>query len=140
VKKASTLFSNLLRVAQLDARFNIVPHFTSLKHFSQFSYVKQWTKNEQKLVLRILIPVIAPLLRSKPEVIAYARAIADIVTISQYRAHNSETIRYLEFALYRINKTKVAFAEQRATMDRKEPHMNFPKFYVLSHYLDFIKR
>jgi len=78
---------------QLDARFRAVPHYTGLKHFGHFSHVQQWTGDEQKAVLRILIPVVTPLLLQKaPDTLAYARAIADFVTIVQYRSHDEETV------------------------------------------------
>ena len=127
---------------QLDARFRAVPHYTGLKHFGHFSHVQQWTGDEQKAVLRILIPVVTPLLLQKaPDTLAYARAIADFVTIVQYRSHDEETVRYLKHAINIINLTKGVFSKQRETKNKKkEPHWNYPKFHSISHYPDFIRR
>ena len=38
-----------------------------------------------------------------------ARAIVDFILLAQYKTHDDETLRYLEQALYRIDKTKVVF-------------------------------
>ena len=84
-----------------------MPPFTGLKRFSHFSEVKQWTGVEQKAIIRQLIPVIAPLLTTKePGAMHCARAIVDFILLTQYKTHDDETLRYLEQALYRIDKTK----------------------------------
>jgi hypothetical protein len=85
------------------------------------------------------VPVIAPLLTKRPDVMVFVRAVADFITITQYTSHDAETIRYLRFTLSQLNKTKVAFATQRAPTAEAEAHWNYPKFHVLSHYPSFIE-
>jgi hypothetical protein len=126
---------------QLDERFRCVPPFTGLKRFSHFSEVKQWTGVEQKAIIRQLIPVIAPLLTTKePGAMHCARAIVDFILLAQYKTHDDETLRYLEQALYRIDKTKVAFQKLRP-IDKitEEGHFNFPKFHIMTHYTTCIR-
>ena len=126
---------------QLDERFRCVTPFTGLKRFRHFSKVKQWTGVEQKAIIRQLIPVIAPLLSSKePGAMHCAWAIVDFILIAQYKTHNEETLRYLDHALYRIDKTKVAFKALRP-VDKvtDEGHFNFLKFHVMTHYTSCIR-
>ena len=126
---------------QLDERFRCVPQFTGLKLFKEFSRVKQWTGVEQKAIVRQLIPVLAPLLSVKePAAMHCARAFVDFILMAQYKTHDDETLRYMEQALYRIDKMKVAFRALRP-LDKStdEGHFNFPKFHVMTHYTSFIR-
>lgn len=67
---------------QLDERFRQVHGFTGLKRFSHFSKVKQWSGNEQKAMVRQLVPVIAPLLAGKRDsAIHCSRATMDFVML-----------------------------------------------------------
>ena len=126
---------------QLDERFRRVPQFPGLKLFKGFSRVKQWTGVEQKAIVRQLIPVLAPLLSVKePAAMHCARAIVDFILMAQYKTHDDETLRYMEQALYRIDKMKVAFRALRP-IDKStdEGHFNFPKFHAMTHYTSFIR-
>lgn len=133
---------------QLDARFRQVPEFTGLKRFTGFSAVSQWTGNEQKAIIRQLIPVLAPLLvKTAPSALQYARAVLDFVMLAMYHAHDDKTLSYIGQALYRIDKFKLVFAAYRPTHvvtdDRGEneaAHFNIPKLHALTHYVDFIRR
>ena len=126
---------------QLDERFRCVPPFTGLKRFSRFSEVKQWTGVEQRAIIRQLIPVLAPLLSVKvPGAMHCARAIVDFILLAQYKTHDDETLRYLEQALYRIDRTKAVFKRFRP-IDKAtdEGHFNFPKFHAMTHYASCIR-
>jgi hypothetical protein len=126
---------------QLDDRFNQVPYFPGLKRFHHFSHVKQWTGDEQKAILRQLIPVITPLLSKKfPDAMQCTRAIVDFITMASYRTHDESTLQYLDQALYRIDKTKEAFRSVRAGENGGDGHFNFPKFHAMSHYVEYIRR
>ncbi len=121
---------------QLDARFRQVPAFPGLKMFTHFSAVAQWTGAEQKAMLQQLVSVVAPLLSKKaPAAMLCTRAIIDFVTLARYRTHDSETLRYMQHALHRIDVLKIAFRSQT-----KQGNFNYPKFHVMSHYMDFISR
>ena len=121
---------------QLDQRFRIVPPFQGLKRWKHYSLVSQWTGAEYRSLCKQLIPVIAPLL-SKVSVGAMhcTRAIMDFVMLARYASHTEETLRYMEHALFRIDKTKGALREHRPTKA-----FNFPKWHAMSHYTYFIRR
>lgn len=70
-------------LTQLDERFRDIPHFTDLKLFSHYSKVVQWTGNEQKVMVKQLIPAATLLLiHNNPEVIYCARAILDFTMLA----------------------------------------------------------
>lgn len=95
---------------QLDERFRAVPEFAGLKTFKHFSQVKQWTGNKQKAIVRQLVVVIAPLLRTRePAAVLFTRAVMDFVLMAQYKTHSDATLAYIEHALYRMDKTKDVF-------------------------------
>ena len=125
---------------QLDERFQRVPQFTSLKLFKEFSRVKQWIGVEQKAIVRQLIPVLAPLLSVKELAAMHcAWAFVDFILIVQYKTHNNKTLYYIEQALYRIDKMKVAFrALHPLNKSTNEGHFNFLKFHIMTHYTSFI--
>ncbi len=68
-----------------------------------------------------------------------ARAIVDFILIVQYKTHDEETLRYLDYVLYRIDKTKIVFkALHPVDKTTDEGHFNFPKFHVITHYTSCI--
>jgi hypothetical protein len=87
-----------------------------------------------------LIPVIAPLLVKRfPEAIYYTRAVIDFIMIVSYKMYSKSTLQYLEHALYCIDKTKEAFCTVCYGEGKDKGHFNFPKFYIMSHYTNFIR-
>ncbi len=97
--------------------------------------------NEQKTMVKQLIMSATPLLiHHVPEVIQCTQAILDFTMLTQYVSHDEETLRYIEHALYRLEKTKIAF-EQYQFMDSKlcRPTFNYPKFHVISHFVRCIR-
>ena len=68
------------------------------------------------------------------------QAFVDFILIAQYKTHNNETLHYIEQALYRINKMKVAFrALHPLNKSTNEGHFNFLKFHTMTHYTLFIQ-
>ena len=47
------------------------------------------------------------------EAIQYAWAILNFIILAQYVSYDDKTLRYMEFALYRLEKTKIAFEHQQ---------------------------
>ncbi len=60
--------------------------------------------------------------------------------LAQYVSYNDETLRYMEHALYRLKKTKIAFEHHRP-IDPKlyRPVFNYPKFNTISHFVQCIR-
>ena len=74
------------------------------------------------------------------EAIQCGQAILDFIMLAQYVSHDNKTLRYMEHALYRLKKTKIAF-EQHRTIDSKLcwPTFNYPKFHAISHFVQCIQ-
>lgn len=121
---------------RLDERFRRVNQFSGLKVFKNYSAITQWTGVEDKSLLRQIIPVFAPLLLPKSKyVLSLARAIVEFCILSTYVSHDEETLRYMEHALFRINKFKPAVGHHRL-----DGHFNFPKWHVQCHYPEYIRQ
>ena len=124
-------------LTQLDERFRKISLFTGLNKFKHYNKVVQWTSNEEKAMVKQLIAAATPLLmQDAPEAIYCARAILDFTILAQYPSHNDETLFYMEYALYGLNKTKIAF-ENHCPIDIKlfRPIFNYPKFHVMTHFV-----
>ena len=60
--------------------------------------------------------------------------------LAQYVSHDDETLRYMEHALYRLEKTKIAFEHYRAINSKLyRPTFNYPKFHAVTHFAQCIR-
>ena len=141
-KRDGRLLENSSYAVQLDHRFAQVPPFHEMKLFSWFSQVKQWTGNEHKAMVKQLVPVLAPLLKTGagPAALHCTQAILDFVMLASYTSHDKQTLGYMTAALERVDKLKSVFKNSRPfNKETEERHFNFPKLHVMSHYVDFIR-
>ena len=53
------------------------------------------------------------LIYNTSEVIQCVQAILNFIMLGQYVLHDNKTLRYIEHALYRLKKTKIAFEHYR---------------------------
>ena len=76
------------------------------------------------------------LIHDAPEGIQFAQAILDFIMLAQYVLHDNKMLHYIEHALYRLKKTKIAF-EHYWPIDSKlyQPTFNYPKLHVISHFI-----
>jgi hypothetical protein len=133
---------NLSRLNRLNARFKKISSFTSLRIFIRFFDVKQWTRIEQKIVLRQIILVVTFLLIDKwSHALNFIRALIDFILMTQYRSYDESTLQYLQHAIYRMNVFKSTFVSARSSnRETKKEHFNFFKFHVMTHYAAFIRK
>ena len=76
------------------------------------------------------------LIHNAPEAIQFVQAILDFTILAWYILHDNETLRYIDYALYRLEKTKIAFEHHRP-IDSKlyQLTFNYPKFHAISHFV-----
>ncbi|MCJ1466076.1 hypothetical protein MMC07_004695 [Pseudocyphellaria aurata] len=87
------------------------------------------------------MPVLASLLAPKfPHVLDFCQAFVDFILIAQYCSHDDTTLSYLDQALMRINVYKEGFQDIRRTDGNVEKRFDFPKFHVMSHYSDHVRK
>ncbi|KAF8420145.1 hypothetical protein BGX38DRAFT_1108745, partial [Terfezia claveryi] len=67
--------------------------------------------------------------------ILYVRYITDFILIAQYKVHTSGTIQSMKDYLEDFHKYKELFLQFRAS---NGVHYNFPKIYLISHFVDQI--
>jgi hypothetical protein len=125
----------------IDERFRSIPAYPGLKLFSHFSKVKQWTGDEQKAMIRQMVPVFTPFFfETKPAALLCLRAILDFVVLAMYVSHTDETLGYMDAALENIDRLKGVFKNARPKDPRTgQGHFNFPKFHAITHIPDFIR-
>ena len=92
------------------------------------------------MVKQLVVAATPLLIQNAPEAIQCARAILDFTMLAQYVSHDDETLRYMEHALYRLEKTKIAFEHHRP-IDSKlcRPTFNYPKFHAVTHFAQCIR-
>ncbi len=141
-KKQTIRLTNLSRIDQLNVRFRNVSNFTNLKIFLKFPKVKQWINEEQKFIIRQIISIMTFLMIEKwSYIIDFTRILIDFILITQYRSHDESTLKYLNHVLIRINIFKKIFRWSHSIeQNNKKSHFNFFKFYVISHYSNFIRK
>ena len=76
------------------------------------------------------------LIHDVPEVIQYTCAILDNTMLAHYVLHNNKMLCYMEHALYRLEKTKIAF-EHPWLIDSKlyQPMFNYSKFHAICYFV-----
>ncbi|THV91127.1 hypothetical protein D6D27_05451 [Aureobasidium pullulans] len=118
--------------AIVDRRFASIPPYPTLRVFSHMSSVTEWTGAEQKSILRQILPVFVPLLEEigtedAKEAIRFLRATVDFITLAMYESHDTETLRYFDLALCRMNQHKEVFRKYRnPKAEEDDRHFNFP--------------
>ena len=80
------------------------------------------------------------LIHDAPEAIQFAQAILDFTILARYVLHDEKTLCYIKHALYKLEKTKIAF-EQYQPIDSKlyRPTLNYPRFYAINHFVQSIQ-
>ncbi len=128
------ILANEIVANRLKRQFQLVTTFVKLKYFNHFSEIKQWMSNEQKLILHQLVSIVTSLLTL---IALYAmlcvRVFLNFVMLTYYRSHDNQTLKYINYALYWINKLKNVFREFRVDKRNQEEHFNFLKYHVFAH-------
>ena len=138
--KRQLKLGQISKVTQLDEQFRALLLFPDLKLFQHYSKVVQWIGNEQKTIVKqLIIAAISLLIHNAPEAIQCTWAILNFTMLVQYILHHDKILRYMEHALYRFEKIKIAF-EHYQSIDPKLCWLffNYPKFYVINHFIHYI--
>ena len=92
------------------------------------------------MVKQLVIGAMPLPIQNAPEAIQYAQAILDFTMLVQYILHDDETLRYMEHALYRLDKSKIAFEHHRPTDSKLcRRTFNYPKFHAVTHFAQCIR-
>ena len=92
------------------------------------------------MVKELVVAATSLLIQNGPEAIQCARAILDFTILAQYVSNDDKTLRYMEHALYRLEKTKIAFKHQWPIYSKLcRPTFNYPKFHAVTHFTQCIR-
>ena len=139
-KRKRTKVDGLLETL-INERFRSIPAYPGLKVFSHFYKVKQWTGDEQKAIIRQMVPVFTPFFfKTKQAALLCLHAILNFIVLAMYVSHTDETLGYIDAALANVDLLKAVFKNARPK-DRVtgQGHFNFPKFHAITHMSDFIR-
>jgi hypothetical protein len=123
----------LLSAEELDARVRALPSAYGVRHFNNgISVLSQISGPERKQMAKILLGCLVGKVAQKG--IRAIKALLDFVYLAQYKAHNTDTLGYLQAALNAFEKEKSFFIETNIRLD-----LNIPKFHSLHHYIECIQ-
>lgn len=76
------------------------------------------------------------LIYNTPKTIHYAQTILDFTILIQFILHDMKVLRYIDHKLYRLEKTKIAFENQRQiNLKLCQPTFNYNKFHAIRHFI-----
>ena len=91
------------------------------------------------MVKQLITAVILLLIQNISKVIHYACVIFDFTMLAQYSSQNDKTLFYMKHALYRLDKTKIAFKNHHLIKVKLfQPTFNYPKLHAITHLIKYI--
>ena len=126
---------------QLDKHLQNIPSFIGLKSFRHYSKVVHWLGNEQKsMVKQLIAAAILLLIQDASQTIHCICVIFNFIMLAQYPLHKNKILSYIDNALYRLHKTKIAF-ENYCSINAKLFWLtfNYPNFHVMTHFVKCIQ-
>lgn len=97
--------------------------------------LSQWTGDDSKTIVRLLVPALAPILeKTNPWLLRGCKAMANLTIMLEYRSIDEAVLSYIEAALMVLDELKDAFGLLKAK------DWYYPKWHALSHYVEQIKR
>ncbi|KAG8953783.1 hypothetical protein FRC03_011655 [Tulasnella sp. 419] len=125
---------SLMAKGVLDRHYQSMPVHPSLRHFKKgIMHIKQWTGKEYKMMEKVFIGAIAGGI-TNPRVVTAARALLDVIFLSQLPTHTSKTLDQMAAALNEFHCFKDMFV-----MEQVRTHFNIPKIHALLHYVEAIR-
>ena len=83
---------------------------------------------------QVIVSATPLLIHNTPEAIQYSWVILDFIMLAQYISHDNKMLRYIEYVLYRLKKTNIAFEHHRQTNYKLyQPIFNYLKFHAISY-------
>ena len=123
----------LLTAKELDARVRALPPAFGVRHFKNgFSILSQISGPERKHMARILLGCLVG--KVEGNLLSAFRSLLDFLYLAQYKAHDDDTLEYLENALKNWHDHKHLVIEMGL-----HPDLNIPKFHSLLHYVQSIR-
>ena len=119
--------------AEIDARFQVMSHHPSLRHFKKgISMTTQWTGNEHKNMEKVFLGTLIGAVDDK--VLKTVRGVLDFIGYAHFETHCDES-------LAEMDRAWVAFHEAKGIFEDLEirKHFNISKIHNIKHYIDSIR-
>jgi Plavaka transposase len=132
----------LVGVDEYDRRLMSLQPVIGYRHFkSGIKHLSQWTGREDRELQRVHIAITANCPRVNSRVMQNQRAFHDFLYLVQYQSHSEVTLDYLSKALHDFHRTKDEYIKAGVRRGRRTiiKHMNIPKLFGLSHFVDHIR-
>ena len=88
------------------------------------------------MVQQLIVTTMLLLIYDAPKAIQYVWTILDFTMLTPYILYDNKMLYYIEHALYRLEKIKIAF-KYYWPIDSKlyQPTINYPEFYIISYFI-----
>ncbi|VDC06117.1 unnamed protein product [Peniophora sp. CBMAI 1063] len=116
----------------IDRKIAAVPPFPGLRRFPQGRNFKQWTGNDSKALMKVIIPALVGHLPN--DMIKAIRAFMDFCYYARRSSHTLVTLQKMEECLTRYKLLRESFR-----MDGVRDDFNLPRQHALWHYVRGIK-
>lgn len=95
--------------------------------------------DQKAMVEQLITTAIYLLINDAKKTIHWICAILDFIILAQYLLYNNKTLSYIEYLLYRLDKTKILF-EKYCSINTKifYHHFNYLKFDAIIHFFKYI--
>ncbi|KAH9923725.1 uncharacterized protein BXZ73DRAFT_91410 [Epithele typhae] len=117
----------------LDRQLAVVPIFTALRRFPDGRHFSQWTGNDSKALMKVLLPALVGLVPD--DVVECVRVFLDFAYLARLSVHTSETVARMEELLQEFCVLRTVFIEagvrDDVSLPRQHGLFHFPQAIIL---------
>ncbi|KAJ3475789.1 hypothetical protein NLI96_g11604 [Meripilus lineatus] len=117
----------------IDWRIAIVPNFPGLRRFPEGRRFKQWTGNDSKALMKVIIPTIVG--RVPDDMVRCLVSFMDFCYLARRPSHTLEDFEQMQNYLDRFHQLRAVFITHGVRSD----DFSLPRQHALSHYIPSIK-
>ncbi|KAK7062589.1 hypothetical protein VNI00_000077 [Paramarasmius palmivorus] len=112
---------------EIDRRLSLTPAFPGLRHFPEGRRFKQWTGDDSKALMKILLPAVEPFV--PPELTACLGAFLDFCYLVRQNEFTEDTMTKIQAAIDRFH-----FLRQIFVTHNVHKHFSILRMHAMSHY------
>ncbi|KAL7283046.1 hypothetical protein ACG7TL_002470 [Trametes sanguinea] len=120
-------------IDDIDRRLAAVPCFPGLRRFPQGRNFKQWTGNDSKALMKVVLPAIAGHVPS--QMVRCLAAFLDFCYLARRSAHDTHTLEAMEQTLEHFHGLRTIFEDAGIRPDG----FGLPRQHALVHYVQSIR-
>ncbi|KAI0072076.1 hypothetical protein K474DRAFT_1686802 [Panus rudis PR-1116 ss-1] len=117
----------------IDRRIAAVPLYPGLRRFPEGRRFKQWTGNDSKALMKVVLPAIVGYVPDR--IIQCIAAFLDFCYYARYNSHSCDTLAKMDAALRRFHDLRQIFIDE----DIRPDGFCLPRQHSLHHYIRSIR-